>query len=404
MKIFNKNIITFIIIFIIVVMGLWASPVPEFLKTGLEETRELMIKNGFFQGFSTFTWNIETAFSEGLTYHKDFLDLNSAVQNNIGTVQIDKGDTTVIKSKSGYLSYLREEMPKRTLEKRAEKTSKLYKAAKENGAEFVYIVAPVKGYYMEFPENVNDYNKQNCDAFLKALDDADVPYFNLIDKMKKDGITEEEMFFVTDHHWKPEYALWAVNSVAEELHNRFGFEYDKEKIDIENYNVEVHPDAFLGSQGKKTGQYFTELGLDDISILTPKFETSFTDTQVGKDYVKTGAFSDVLIHRYHISDIDLYNKNPYATYLGGDYREQIIENHLNADGENVLLLKDSFSCAFAPFFAMTTHNTYLLDMRDFAEFKGDRINVEEYIRRVKPDYVLVMYTGVTSEDRVFDFE
>ena len=68
------------------------------------------------------------------------------------------------------------------------------------------------------------------------------------------------------------------------------------------------------------------------------------------------------------------------------------------------MLKDSFSCAFAPFFAMTTHNTYLLDMRDFAEFKGDRINVREYIERVKPDYVLVMYTGVTGEDRVYDFE
>ena len=237
MKRFNKNIITFIIIFVIVVMGLWASPVPKFLKSGLEETKNYMEKNGFFKGFDVFTWKIETAFSEGLTYHKDFLDLNSAVQNNMGTVLIDKGDTTVIKSKSGYLSYLREEMPKKTLEKRAKNTAELYKAAKENGAEFMYIMAPVKGYYMEFPENVEDYNKQNCDAFIEALEGAGVPYFNLISEMKKEGITEEEMFFVTDHHWKPEYALWAANRVAGELKNRFGFDYDKEKLNIDNYNV-----------------------------------------------------------------------------------------------------------------------------------------------------------------------
>lgn len=404
MKRFNKNIITFIIILVIVVMGLWASPVPEFLKTGMEETRDYMNKNGFFKGFDIFTWKIETAFSEGLTYHKDFLDLNSAVQNNIGTVKIDKGDTTVIKSKSGYLGYLREEMPKKTLNKRAKKTAELYKAAKENGAEFLYVMAPIKGYYMEFPENVEDYNRENCDAFIEALENAGVPYYNLISEMKKEGISEEEMFFITDHHWKPEYALWAANRVAGELQKRFGFEYDKEKLDIDNYTVEIHFNAFLGSQGKKTGKYFTELGIDDINIITPKFDTSFTDTQVGKDYVMTGAFKDVLIHEYHINDADLYNKNPYAAYLGGDYREQIIENNHNLEGKNILLLKDSFSCAFAPFFAMTTHNTYLLDMRDFAEFKGDRINVAEYIERVKPDYVLVMYTGVSGEDMIYDFK
>lgn len=404
MKRFNKNIITFAMILVIVVVGLWASPVPEFLESGLNETKEYMNKNGFFDGFDVFTWKIETAFSEGLTYHKDFLDLNSAVQNNIGTVKMDKGDTTVIKSKSGYLSYLRSEMSKKALKKRADNTAQLYNAAKKNGAEFMYIMAPVKGYYMEFAENVKDYNRQNCDAFIDELEASGVPHLNLIDEMNKEGITEEEMFFVTDHHWKPEYALWAVNRVADELKNRFGYEYDKEKLDIDNYSVEIHFNAFLGSQGKKTGQYFTEHGLDDINIITPKFDTMFTDTQVGKDYVKTGPFSDVLIHKYHINDADIYNKNPYAAYLGGDYREQIIENHLNMEGKNVLLIKDSFSCAFAPFFAMTNHNTYLLDMRDFAEFKGDRINVEEYIERVKPDYVLVMYTGVTSEDRVYDFK
>jgi len=135
MKRFNKNIITFIMIFIIVVMGLWASPVMEFLETGLQDTKNYMEKNGFFEGFDIFTWKIETAFSEGLTYHKDFLDLNSAVQNNLGTVQIDKGDTTVIKSKSGYLSYLRDEMPNKTLKKRARNTAELYKAAKANPKE-----------------------------------------------------------------------------------------------------------------------------------------------------------------------------------------------------------------------------------------------------------------------------
>jgi hypothetical protein len=93
------------------------------------------------------------------------------------------------------------------------------------------------------------------DFFHLKLEKANVPYYSLISQMEKEGITEEEMFFVTDHHWKPEYALWAANKVADELNARFGYEYDEEKLNIDNYNVEIHFNAFLGSQGKKTGKY-----------------------------------------------------------------------------------------------------------------------------------------------------
>lgn len=373
------------------------------MADGVCDAKNYMIENGLFQGFQRFTWRVETAFSEGLTYHKDFMDLNSAVQNNIGTMLIDKGDTKVIKSKTEYLAYLRGKMDTNTLQKMAENVAQLSKAAEKNGAEFLYVMAPVKGYNMEFPENITDYNKANCDAFLEELKKAGVPYYSLISEMESQNISEEEMFFITDHHWKPEYALWAANAVSEELERRFGFKYDKEKLDIENYNIEVYNNWFLGSQGKKTGQYFSSLGVDDISIITPKFKTYFNNTLVGKDYSSQGSFEEVLIHKAHIETKDFYNKNPYSAYLGGDYREEIIENILNKDAKSVLILKDSFSCAFAPFFAMTNSVTYLLDMRDFDEFAGERIDVEKYIEKIKPDAVMIMYTGVTSDYAMYNF-
>ena len=116
----KKNIITFIVIFVIMLGGLVSSGVPDFLAEGISDTKEYIKENGIFGGISRFTWRVETAFSEGLTYHKDFLDLNSAVQNNMGTAIMEKGDTTVIKSKTGYLAYLRNRIPDETLEKRAE--------------------------------------------------------------------------------------------------------------------------------------------------------------------------------------------------------------------------------------------------------------------------------------------
>lgn len=404
MRRLNKNIVIFIITFSIIVAGLFS---PDFLKGIYNSFRELtnfLLLDNSVTAFARFTDNVEMASSQGLLYHKDFVDLNSAVQKNMGTAIVYKDDMAVVRSKTGYLSYVRDEISKETLKHRAENVKELYKVAEKNGAEFMYVMAPAKGYNMEYPENIIDFNKANCDSFIEELKNKGVPYYSIISQMEKDGITEEEMFFVTDHHWKPEYALWASGKVAEELDKRFGFIYDKSKFEIENYNEERYEDWFLGSQGKKTGQYFTPLGLDDISIFTPKFKTSFINTIVGKDYSVQGSFEDVLIHKDHIKEKDLYNKNPYATYLGGDYREQIIQNTENKDGKRVLILKDSFSCAFAPFFSTVTQETYLLDMRDFDEFKGDRINVAKYIEETKPDIVLVMYTGVTSEDKMYEFK
>lgn len=404
MKKLNKNVMTFIIIFVIIIAGLSSGGFSKFLVHGIEEAKVYATEKGMFQGFSLFTKKVESAFSEGLTYHKDFLDINSAVQKNLGTVLIDKGDNIVVKSKSDYLVYLRDEIDKTTLKNRAKNISELTKISKNNGADFLYVMAPTKGYNIELPDNILDFNKSNCDYFLNELEGAGVPYFSLIAEMENEGISEEELFFATDHHWKPEYALWAANKVSTELDKRYGYDFDKDKFDIKNYNVKVYKDWFLGSQGKKTGQHFSGCGNDDISLITPKFKTSFIDTHVGKDYSSQGSFEEVLIHKSHIEEKDLYNKNPYATYLGGDYREEIIENTLNKNGKKVLILKDSFACAFTPFFANTNQFTYLLDMRDFDEFAGERINVEEYIKNIQPDIVMIMYTGVTSDDTVFDFK
>lgn len=406
MKRFNKNIITFILVLIIVIIGLSSTGVLTYLKSGLIDTAEYMKENGFFQGVGRLSWRVETAFSEGLKYHKDFLNLNSSVQNNMGTVLIDKGDTTVVKSKTGYLSFLRDEIPLKVLKRRAKNISKIAKATKESGSEFLYVMAPVKGYNIDYAENIEDFNKYNCDTFIEELSKNGVSNFSLISEMEKEGITEEEMFFITDHHWKPEYALWAVNKVSEELNRRYGYEYDKEKINIDNYNITVYEDWFLGSQGKKAGIHFTELGVDDISLITPKYETSLVNTVVGAESTNAtqGSFEEVLLHKWHIDTKDYYNRNPYATYLGGDNHQQIIKNNYNKDGKTVLIIKDSFSCAFAPFFSMLNYKTYLLDLRNFPEFNGERIDVKDYIERIEPDYVIMMYTGVTEENLVYQFE
>ena len=399
----KTNVFVFESCFLIIISGfaslkLWGG-IYESFRTFVPMCREA----GFFASADAFTSAAEKTCTEGIGGHDVYMDINSLFLRYTNTKIVEKEDISVVKSETDYLANPRPYMEDEKLKSRAEKVAELCNVATENGAEFMYITAPTKGYEMKYSANVEDFTKSNCDRFSLFLAEKKIPHLNLIEVMKQRGVSEEEMFFVTDHHWKPNYAFMAAGEISATLCDKYGFNYDKENMNIENYNVKTLKNWFLGSQGKKVGSFFTPLGPDDIDIITPKFETSLTEEQPNKGAVREGRFEDTVMYMENASARDLYTLNPYATYSGGDFREQIITNHLNPDGASVLLIRDSFSCAMSPFLALNASKLYCVDVRAGGMYVGDKIRVYEYIERIKPDYVLVMYTGVSSGDDLFDF-
>ena len=87
---------------------------------------------------------------------------------------------------------------------------------------------------------------------------------------------------------------------------------------------------------------------------------------------------------------DYYNVNTYATYSGGDFRLQIMKNNNNPNGEKMVLIRDSFSCVVAPFLALQTSELHIIDDRDGDYPSGEKVNIEEYIKEIKPDYVVAI--------------
>jgi hypothetical protein len=98
-------------------------------------------------------------------------------------------------------------------------------------------------------------------------------------------------------HWKPESGFWATGLICEELSSRYGFEYNEYYTDINNYNLKVYEDWFLGTEGKKVGRYFTARGVDDITLITPKFETSMVEKQPMKNQTRSGSFEETVCIR-----------------------------------------------------------------------------------------------------------
>lgn len=404
MKKISKNIFVFLICFIVILAGLCSKDMwSGLIDCGLKLTRDSG-EAGIFEAFALFTDSTETVSSEKLSYHSAFMDLNSVFLNAVNTRAVVKDNTIVAKTSSGYLVNPRPHMDKEDLEDRADKVRGIYEATERSGGRFLYVMAPCKGYDLEYPSNVPDFTRSNCDEFIASLMAREIPTLNLIDVKNKQGITDEEMFFVTDHHWRPEYGLWASSEICAYLSRLYGFEYDAGLGDISNYNVKTYEDWFLGSQGKKVGSYFTSLGRDDINIITPKFKTSLIEEQPIKDHYREGSFSDTVMYMENVEQRDLYNLNPYVAYSGGDFREQIITNKLNKQGKRVLLIRDSFGCAAAPFLSLNFGKLYVTDVRDYEYYVGSKINVYEYIEEIKADYVIVLYNGISTGEDLFSFD
>jgi hypothetical protein len=82
---------------------------------------------------------------------------------------------------------------------------------------------------------------------------------------------------------------------------------------------------------------------------------------------------------------DIYSLNPYVVYTGGDYPLSVARNANDHSGKKILLLKQSFSCALAPFLACGCSQLDILDPR---YFEG---SVRSYIAEAQPDLVMVVY-------------
>ena len=394
MKRINKNIIATVAIFLLIIAGFFSKS----LLSGIRGDFSAFSKNaeslGFFPATEQFTSSIEKTSARGLSYYEMLMNINSVASRIKGVEIVKKDDSTVVLTEGGYLANVREYVSDEEIEACVDELEELCEYVEDMGAELLYVLPPVKGYDLEYPENADDFTKTNFDRFADELSEEEIPTLDLISEKEEENISDEEMFFITDHHWKPrEGGLWAAGEISEELGLPV---YNEDDFDITEYE-----DAFLGSQGKKVGGFFSPLGIDDIEILTPEFETSLREKIPSKGTDREGSFSE-LLYMSNIEPRDLYSKNPYAAYSGGDFREQIIINNKNPDGEKIVIIRDSFGCALTPFLSLSASELHILDIRD-GGYAAEKPDVRKYIAEVKPDYVLILYSGVANTAGQFDF-
>lgn len=394
MKRFNKNALVFILCMVFVITGLFSTSV---LRPVAGSFFRLIKGQYTFEEAKT---TITDSSNEALTYHTQMMDLNSIKDNLLGTRIIKKDDNTVVKTDSGSLIYSDSNVRSvQDLKSIASKIIELQNVVEENGAKFLYCAAPNKANFESGPLNSDNTYKINYDNYLKVLSEKHIPVVDFTNSLINNTPKGEKMYYITDHHWTSRSGFIAANAICDELSSRYGFNYNKEYTDINNYNVKRYTKWFLGSSGKKVGTYFTWNSPDDFELITPKFKTELMEEQPFNNSVRTGSFEESVLFMENMEK-DYYNNNTYVTYSGGDFHLQIMKNNLNTKGKKILMIRDSFADVVAPFLAIQISELHICDMRDLDGMVGDVVNIKDYIKKENPDYVIVLYNGVGNKDDI----
>lgn len=383
MRKFNKNSLLFGFVLVFVIAGLLGNCLDQLRWKVVDLAAG--IRQGNFQSVFDFKDNVEEVSNKMLSYHDFMMDANSVKDNLLGTRVVDKEETLVVKADSGMLlGNIEENFSDEEISAIVSGISERKDQSEKSGAKYIYCSVPDKNFYGGIPENVVSYNLSNNKRLLDRLSKESVAYIDFADEMKDRSVSD--IFFYTDHHWKPDSGLKATEIILDKLKSNYGFEFNSDYTDINNYTVTTYKNHFLGSYGKKVGSYFTWYGLDDFDLIIPKFETKMTEAHQNEPE-RTGKFEDTVLFLDHMEK-DPYIANAYSTYSGGDFRLQIMKNELNPTGIKILLIRNSFSCVVAPFLALQASELHIVDDREGDYPSGEIVDIAKYINQEKFDYVI----------------
>ena len=387
MKPFNKNILLFVLVLLFLACGICRGYIDPLKKEVGKLLEGICCREQ--DSFSCFVAHADELSAKNLRYHDGMLDIDSVKKNLLGTRVAIKEGTAVIKAESGNLFKPAQGVYPEEITIYVNEARQIQSLAAKYDAKFLCCIAPEAGCYETAPENIQNHSKERLEAIVEGMSSQGIPCLDFNRVFQEQGLTEKELFFCTDPHWKPATGFEAYRAICKELHERYGFSIQEEYTRMEHFHVETYKKWFLGAYGKKTGRFFTWKGADDFDVIMPDFPTNFNETVSGRDQIRRGAFDETMLYKEFLKK-DYYHVSNYRTYSGGDKHLQIIQNLLNPDGETVLVVRNSFACVVTPFLALQTKELHVIDNRNDSYVEGEAVDLESYIRTCRPDYVLIL--------------
>ena len=237
---------------------------------------------------------------------------------------------------------------------------------------------------------VRSVDSETRARFLRRVRKLGIPTLDMNGKLKKSGLSEKEVFYKTDHHWKTEMGLIAAREIAGFLQAETSAEVHPELLEEELFHATEYPYQWLGETGRKVSSVWAGT-LDSYTLLEPDYETSLEYSYPASGDVTEGDFSAFLDQEMLSREPVLYQDSLHYAYMKDAKPVTQIRNKAGS-GASILMIRDSYAVPVAPFLSLATGELTCWDVR---RNKG---RILDYIGENRFDAVIIAYTDVWRDE------
>ncbi len=335
--------------------------------------------------FSEFTAEIREEYtSDKFSLKNLFININGLFARLTG----QRVCNDVVLMDNGMLTLAEE---KRNMKKQAEAIDALAEYTAEEGIPFLYVQAPYKEDPASelLPDGVVSYANDNKNELLGYLEEEKIDVLNLSPYLSETKELIEAYYYRTDHHWNNTGAFVAFQKICEKISSLFPEEeLDLSYAELEQWESHTLENWFLGSRGKRVGNWFA--GTDDFTWYTPLFESEMSCAIPKYRQLFYGDFTQANMRQQYLKEKNYFEDNTYVAYLGGDYPLVQHRNHKPVSDVKILLIKDSYAIPVQVFLSTVFKEVDVVDPRHLTE-----CTVAEYVKRTQPDLVMLMMNPST---------
>lgn len=295
----------------------------------------------------------------------------------------------IVSHKSGFLSFVYDNGDVTQPMKNVQEFDKYLS---DRGIDMLLFIPPYKDgeIHSTYRGVYHDYSSELLNDIVQQAQQYGVDCINFLNTVESKGLSEEQLYFRTDHHWLPQSGILGCMSISPWLINR-GYDVNTERFQLSSYNINYAQQPMLGSQGIKTTAAYTDV--EYMPILEPLYSTDLTVTNAKAGTTLTGSITDTLYDYSMIQTPSLDSTKHFQFYSYGDPPLLQIHNNQRTDGKRILVIKDSFARVMVPYMCNMAEYIDVIDLR---HFDG---SLKTYIEENTPDSVIIVYAIGTFIDQ-----
>ncbi len=362
--IFCGFIFSFMIMYFILPKESYSAQEKKVLSSFPEITAEKVVNGDFQKGLDTYL-------SDYVPGRNFFVGLSADYDLVTGR----NGNKGIYLGSDGYL------FPKPTKDTELITTNAGYiKEFAETSDIPVYMtLIPSSGYVNQnkLPLNHEEYiDDKLIDKFSNALG-KDVNFID-VRSVFKEKAESEQLYYKTDHHW--------TSAGAYECYKLLGDRLGYKPVTEENFEKET-VDGFYGTSYSKAALWW---------ITPDKLELWKNKNQSEKSVSVTISDSDVTKENDSYFFREYFNKDDkYPVFLDGNHSLVRIRN-TDAKGGKLIIVKDSYAHAIAPFLSQNYSEIIMADLRYYKK------DISELAEQENADSILILYSldNLATDDNI----